>query len=434
MADEQLEDRLHGLVDHGNALTAELLAHMAEVDRRRLYLMRAAYSSMFDYCIRALKMSEGQAYKRIRAARLARDFPAVLPMVHSGQIHLCALGLLAGHMNEDNGEELLQQAAHKTRRQVEKLVACRFPSPPAPDKVHKLPRPRAKQGDGSDTSAAEPLLSCALAQPAAELAPPATPSAKSSPSSENSPVEPPPSVALAMQAPALAPTTGGAGRAATPRRKGRSTPLSADAYKIEFTAGEPLHDKLRQAQELLRHRVPNGDLATVFERALDVLLPKLRKERFAEVSRPRKPSSTPRKESTSKDGRPQDARKDDTRDGADSSNVKEASSGQREVKRAVKRSRHIPAAVKREVAERDGHQCTYTDVTGRRCPERGLVEFHHLQPFGKALLRRQENRHGQLLGQQQIWQGCTSNPVICTSQRAGRAGSCFVASRVVALV
>ena len=49
----------------------------------------------------------------------------------------------------------------------------------------------------------------------------------------------------------------------------------------------------------------------------------------------------------------------------------------------MKRSRHIPAEVKRQVAERDGHQCTYTDATGRRCPERGLVEFHHVQPFGK---------------------------------------------------
>ena len=37
------------------------------------------------------------------------------------------------------------------------------------------------------------------------------------------------------------------------------------------TASQELHDKLRQAQDLLRHRIPNGDLAGIVERALDLL-------------------------------------------------------------------------------------------------------------------------------------------------------------------
>ena len=265
MTDQRLVKRLHRLVDRGNALTAELLAHMAEVDRRRLYL-QAACPSMFAYCTEVLKMSEGQTYKRIRAARLARKFPDVLHLVYSGQIHLCALGVLAPHMIEDNGEELLQEAAHKTRRQVEKLVASRFSSPLVPDKVRKLPGRSTKQGACAAAPAAEPLLRCAPVQP---------------------PAEPVTAAASEPTLPASIQPAGAAGR------KGRSTPLSADAYKIEFTAGELLHGKLRQAQELLRHRVPDGDLATVFERALDALLPKLRKERFAEVANPRKPARKP---------------------------------------------------------------------------------------------------------------------------------------------
>ena len=348
MTDQRLVKRLHRLVDRGNALTAELLAHMAEVDRRRLYLL-AACPSMFAYCTEVLKMSEGQTYKRIRAARLARKFPDVLHLVHSGQIHLCALGVLAPHMTEDNGEELLQEAVHKTRRQVEKLVARRSPSPLVPDKVRKLPGRSTKQGACAAAPAAEPLLRCAPAQPPAEPVTAATPTADARES-----------------------------RAAG--RKGRSTPLSADTYKIEFTAGELLHGKLRQAQELLRHRVPNGDLASVFERALDALLPKLRQERFAEVANPRKPARKPSKELGTGEEQVCDAnRKDSLRDGSDSAIMTTSSSGEG----AVKRSRHIPAEVKRQVAERDGHQCTYTDATGRRCPERGLVEFHHVQPFGK---------------------------------------------------
>ena len=325
----QLVDRLRRLVDHGNALTAELLSHMGEVDARRLYL-EAACPSMFRYCTDILHMSEGQCYKRIRAGRLARKFPLVLPMVHSGQLHLCALSLLAPHMTEDNSEELLQQAVHKTKRQVEKLVAQRFPAPPVPDRVRKLPK--RNTATDKDRPPVEPLL-------------------QRDPAKQQTPAEP--ATGAVQEAPRSVPAQGehAGGEATTKRvpaqghRGGRVAPLSAESYKIQLTAGPTLHHKLRQAQELLGHQVPYGDLATVFERALDALLPQLLKQRFAQVATPRK--------STKARGGP------------------------------AKRSRHIPAEVKRQVAERDEYQCTYTDQTGRRCPERGLVEFHHVEPFGK---------------------------------------------------
>lgn len=38
-------------------------------------------------------------------------------------------------------------------------------------------------------------------------------------------------------------------------------------YKIQFTVGRETYDKLRRAQDLLRHVVLNGDPAMIFERA-----------------------------------------------------------------------------------------------------------------------------------------------------------------------
>src|SRR6185503_11306750 len=43
--------------------------------------------------------------------------------------------------------------------------------------------------------------------------------------------------------------------------------------------------------------------------------------------------------------------------------------------------RHIPAAVRRAVFERDGGRCHYRDDAGRRCPERHRLEYHHVHPF-----------------------------------------------------
>jgi hypothetical protein len=42
-------------------------------------------------------------------------------------------------------------------------------------------------------------------------------------------------------------------------------------------------------------------------------------------------------------------------------------------------SRHVPAAVRRRVAERDARRCTYVDARGQRCRETGFLEFHHLE-------------------------------------------------------
>jgi hypothetical protein len=68
LSDESLLRGLIALVAQDRATTADLLAHIAEVDERKLYLP-AGYPSMYLYCVDALHMSEQTAYKRIFVAR-----------------------------------------------------------------------------------------------------------------------------------------------------------------------------------------------------------------------------------------------------------------------------------------------------------------------------------------------------------------------------
>ena len=87
--DSQLLRQLTILVARDRTTTAAMLAHIAEVDSRRLYLP-AAYPSMFAYCVQELRLSEDAAYKRIQAARDAREFPAIFDArVRSGVAARC---------------------------------------------------------------------------------------------------------------------------------------------------------------------------------------------------------------------------------------------------------------------------------------------------------------------------------------------------------
>jgi len=75
-------------------------------------------------------MPEGGAYRRIRAARVARRHPSVIESLRSGLLSLEAIAVLAAHVDED--PDLLRLAATMSVRAVREMVAARHPDPTAP--------------------------------------------------------------------------------------------------------------------------------------------------------------------------------------------------------------------------------------------------------------------------------------------------------------
>src|SRR5262245_44497255 len=107
--DSVLEHDLVIHLRHESNATALVLAHLAEVDARKLYLP-AAYPSMFAYCVERLHLSEDAASKRIHAARAAHRFPALFEAVAKGWLHLCGVVLLAPYLSPENADELIAGA------------------------------------------------------------------------------------------------------------------------------------------------------------------------------------------------------------------------------------------------------------------------------------------------------------------------------------
>src|SRR5512134_2285563 len=135
--DQALLAELPRLARSERAATVTLVARLAELDARRLYLA-AGFASLFAYCTTVLRLSEGEAYNRIEAARAVRRFPELLDRLGDGSLTLTTLRLVAPHLSDDD-KKLLEAAAGKTRRQVEELVVASLPEPPAVSSVRKLP-------------------------------------------------------------------------------------------------------------------------------------------------------------------------------------------------------------------------------------------------------------------------------------------------------
>jgi len=131
LSNEQLLSGLHAVIGQGRTLLARLLAYLGEVEERRLDL-ESACSSLFDFCVRRLAMSEDEACRRVAAARLTKRFPVALGMIERGELHLTGLLLLRDYLTAENHERLLQAAAGKTKAEIQQLVAAYFPRRDAP--------------------------------------------------------------------------------------------------------------------------------------------------------------------------------------------------------------------------------------------------------------------------------------------------------------
>jgi len=161
---------------------------------------------------------------------------------------------------------------------------------------------------------------------------------------------------------------------------GRIEVLSRASYAVKLTASERLHDKIRDAQALLSHTLPKGDLAAIFELALDLLIAEQKKRRFGMRSPRSSNALTP------------PSSKAPTLQSSNAQSPKPPSKATAQVQ--SKRSRYVPVAVRREVAERDELRCAYVDPDGERCAERRFLEFEHRVPHARG---GQSNRSGRVL-------------------------------------
>jgi hypothetical protein len=257
LADHVLLKDLDSDVTNHRHSTAWMLARIAEVDARKLYLP-AACSSMYDYCVRVLRMSEDSAYKRIRVARTARQFPAIFPALADGRLNLSGVILLASRLRPETADELLPAVMNRTKAEIELLLAQRFPRPDLATVVQAIPVP------GTGVESTTPLFE----ESEMQLAP--------------GPVVPSEGLNAAVLMEPL-------GSRETPRAEARArvTPLSPGRFSLQVTVDQETYDQLRYSQSLLGHSVPSGDIAEVLKRALDALVGKLERRKFTKSARSR---------------------------------------------------------------------------------------------------------------------------------------------------
>lgn len=131
LTDEQLMMRLECFVEEERMRLHSFLAWLAEADLRKVPEAKG-YSSTFDYCVRRLKLSEDEAYRRIHAARATVTRPELLSALADGMLSLTAVSKIAPFVHRGDAPEIISRAEGKTAREIDDLLA-----PLRPESVKK---------------------------------------------------------------------------------------------------------------------------------------------------------------------------------------------------------------------------------------------------------------------------------------------------------
>jgi hypothetical protein len=367
ISDDTLLTSLKRLTGTANELTAQVLAHLAEVEARGLH-RNMACASLYTYCVYELRMSEDEAQRRCRAARICRRFPLLFDMLSDASIHLTGILLLAPHLTDENQQELCARARYRSKREIEKLVAEIAPRDDVPARIEPLNVAGRAPGDHA-------TMMAALCGPVRYLP------------AGNGRGEAPVGALAELE---LAHEVKRAPEPALPRAEPPMTP--ALHYKVQFTADQRYMALLEEARDLLAHQNPTRDFVEVQRRALELLVAQLRQRKHA-----------------SRAGAAANEQSDAPRSGeaAPSSNMAEyiAASDPR-----TRRARRPTAAVARAVWHRDEGRCTFIDQRDQRCRETSMLEYHHELAHALGGPATSDNLHLR----------CRSHNVLAAEQDFGR--------------
>lgn len=298
---DRLRELLPGLLANERDGLVAFLIHLAEFDARRGW-EDLNYPSLWDFCARELKLQKSCIYRRTNAARVIQRFPRTIDLLRSGAVTMTTLVVLKDVLTDLNAESVLARAEWKSKEEVEAIAAELAPKAAPAPMIRRLPTPA--------TSA---VAAPSQATPARSIDEPAAHASEVT-------------------------------SAATPTRI-EAVALDGANYSFRGVANQEFTDKLRRAQEILSHAVPNGDPIQVLSRALDLLI----EQHAKTVAEPVRPRAEKRAATTA--------------------NV------------TGKRSRHIPAAIARAVRRRDEGCCSFKLPDGTRCGSRWKLELDHIKSF-----------------------------------------------------
>lgn len=130
ISNDELDQNLMNWVKAEKKALNFVISHIAEIDRRKMYL-DFAYPSLRAYLEERMGYDGGSAQRRIDAARLSHSVPGIIESLHQGEIKLSQVTVLQRTLREVKGNvvsrntkcELVEAIKNKSVNETQTIVA-----------------------------------------------------------------------------------------------------------------------------------------------------------------------------------------------------------------------------------------------------------------------------------------------------------------------
>ncbi|OFZ26633.1 MAG: hypothetical protein A2381_16705 [Bdellovibrionales bacterium RIFOXYB1_FULL_37_110] len=126
-SDQELLLKTKNLIREEQKLLSVILSHLEVIERRRLYC-DLGYSSLFDYCLKELRYSEQQAWRRINSMRVIKKLPELKHNVDDGTLSLSNVNLASSLFKDakinsrEKQLEIFEEIKNTTKQECEEKI------------------------------------------------------------------------------------------------------------------------------------------------------------------------------------------------------------------------------------------------------------------------------------------------------------------------
>lgn len=350
---EELHAGAHALAQDDRDSVVSLLLFLGELDARRQY---GTYGSLWNYCIEGLAQTRGEAFLRVKGARLLRRFPQAIPRLRDGRLSLSAFVALRKVLDDASAETLFEEVRGKSKKEIDEVLAMKRERVVAKSSIVVVPPKLVPLSPAMEALRKEDIE-------AAKVAPP-----------EGKPL---PETYLVTGV----------------ENVNDLKVVSATQCEVTITVSIEFRRELRELAELESHAVRDGDPGTLIRRAVQERIAALRKKRGLDPKSAAAPAAKPKPAPTA----PAPAAKSEIPAGtlmecAPPLERTEASyTWNFEMSGTPIYTRpHIPAELEREIWRRDGGCCQW-EVEEGICGSRWRCVIDHKHPVALGGKTEAEN-------------------------------------------
>jgi len=358
LTNKQLHRAVVSLARRERECTLSMVDHLIEVERRRLYA-ELGHSSIYGYCTDELAYSKTAANRRIVAARTVRRFPRIRRLLVERRLTLSTLAAIGPDLDGENCRALLSRLCGKSAEDAQRALAEMRGIRPIREKIQRvvtIARDNTRRSSGGSAPGGE-----AVHEASANLL--------SAPSTQ--PIGPIEDMKIEVRC------------GPVKAQPADSTPVTLPKatehrFRFEFSGDEAFMALYQQAAALVSNRLRGRvSIEDTMKLALEALIDRddpgrraARRESRASHARSKEAPPVPNRRMARAAGQSADER---------------TSTGKNDVdKSRVKRSRHIPMAVRDAIHRRDGSRCTFVSDQGRRCHAVRNLQIDHILPWAKG--------------------------------------------------